>query len=330
MLQYILKRLVLMIPTLIVISVISFLVIQLPPGDFLSSYINNRASEGTLISDEEITNLRIQYGLDKPMASQYFIWITGVMKGDYGYSFLYRRPVSEMIWERLALTFLISFVTLIFTWIIAFPVGIFSAVKQYSVGDYIATALGFLGLSIPNFLFALVLMVLAFMYFNKSLSGLFSADLADAPWSMEKFLDLLQHLWIPVIVLGLSGTAGLIRTMRANLLDELHKPYVTTARAKGQSKFKTLLRYPVRAALNPFMSTVGFTLPNLVSGSIIVSVVLSLPTTGPLLMSALMAQDMYLAGAYVLLLSSLTVVGTLISDILLAWLDPRIRLSLRG
>jgi peptide/nickel transport system permease protein len=330
MFQYILKRIMLIIPTLFVISIISFMVIQLPPGDFLSSYINNLSAEGTLISDEEVTNLRQQYGLDKSMVEQYFIWIGGVIQGDYGWSFLYRRPVSEMIWERLTLTFVISLVTLLFTWVIAFPVGIFSAVKQYSVGDYIATTLGFLGLSVPNFLFALVLMVLAFQYFNQSLSGLFSSEYVEAPWSWAKVLDLLQHLWIPVIVLGLSGTAGLIRTMRANLLDELHKPYVTTARAKGQSKFKTLIRYPVRAALNPFVSTVGFTLPNLVSGSIIVSVVLSLPTTGPLLLSSLMAQDMYLAGAYVLLLSSLTVIGTLISDILLAWLDPRIRLSLRG
>jgi peptide/nickel transport system permease protein len=328
MLQYILKRILLMIPTLFVISVIAFVVIQLPPGDFLSSYINNRQAEGTMISNEEITNLRMQYGMDQPMISQYFIWIGGVLKGDYGYSFLYRRPVSEMIWERLVLTFVVSLVTLIFTWIIAFPVGIFSAVKQYSFGDYVATAFGFLGLSIPNFLFALVLMVLAFQYFGMSLSGLFSPDYVEAPWSWGKFVNLLQHLWIPVIVLGLSGTAGMIRTMRANLLDELHKPYVITARAKGQSKFKTLLRYPVRAALNPFVSTIGYTLPNLVSGSIIVSVVLSLPTTGPLLLASLMAQDMYLAGAYVLLLSSLTVVGTLVSDILLAWLDPRIRLSL--
>lgn len=330
MLQYILKRVLLIIPTLFVISVISFMVIQLPPGDFLSSYINNLAAEGSMVSDEEITNLRAQYGLDKPMAVQYFIWISGVLQGDYGYSFLYRRPVSDLIWERLVLTFVISLATLIFTWIIAFPVGIYSAVKQYSIGDYIATALGFLGLSVPNFLFALVLMVFAFLQFNKSLSGLFSAEFVEAPWSLGKVLDLLQHLWIPVIVLGLSGTAGLIRTMRANLLDELHKPYVTTARAKGQSKFKTLIRYPVRAALNPFVSTVGFTLPNLVSGSVIVSVVLSLPTTGPLLLSSLMAQDMYLAGAYVLLLSSLTVIGTLLSDILLAWLDPRIRLSIGG
>ncbi len=330
MLQYILKRILLMVPTLFVISIIAFIVIQLPPGDFLSSYINNRQAEGTLISNEEITNLRQQYGLDQSMVSQYFIWIGGVLKGDYGYSFLFRRPVSEMIWERLTLTFVVSLVTLLFTWVIAFPVGIFSAVKQYSVGDYIATAFGFLGLSIPGFLFALVLMVLAFQYFGLSLSGLFSPDFAEAPWSLAKVGNLLQHLWIPVIVLGLSGTAGMIRTMRANLLDELHKPYVTTARAKGQSKFRTLLRYPVRAALNPFVSTIGYTLPNLVSGSIIISVVLSLPTTGPLLLASLMAQDMYLAGAYVLLLSSLTVVGTLVSDILLAWLDPRIRLSLRG
>jgi peptide/nickel transport system permease protein len=215
-----------------------------------------------------------------------------------------------------------------FTWLIAFPVGIYSAVKQYSIGDYVATTLGFLGLSIPNFLFALVLMVIAFKYFGLSVGGLFSAAYANAPWSLAKFNDMLGHLWVPMIVLGLAGTAGLIRTMRANLLDELHKPYVVTARAKGQKKLVALMRYPVRAALNPFMSTVGFTLPHLVGGSIIVSVVLSLPTTGPLLLQALLAQDMYLAGAYILLLSTLTVIGTLVSDILLAWLDPRIRLSM--
>jgi peptide/nickel transport system permease protein len=330
MFQYVIKRIILMVPTLIAVSMLAFLVIQLPPGDFLSSYVTNREAQGTLVSLEEVASLKAQYGMDQPMYMQYLIWMKGVIKGDFGYSFTMRRPVKELIWERLILTFVLSLFTLMFTWIIAFPVGIYSAVKQYSAGDYIATTLGFLGLSIPNFLFALVLMVIAFKYFNQSVGGLFSAQFANAPWSMAKFMDMLGHLWIPMIVLGLAGTAGLIRTMRANLLDELHKPYVVTARAKGQRKFVTLMRYPVRAALNPFMSSVGFSLPHLVSGSIIVSVVLSLPTTGPLLLQSLFAQDMYLAGAYVLLLSSLTVIGTLISDILLAWLDPRIRLSLRG
>jgi len=328
MYQYIIKRLILMIPTMFAISVLAFVVIQLPPGDFLSSYVTNREAQGTLVSLEEVASLKAQYGMDQPMYVQYLLWMKGVLKGDFGYSFTMRRPVKELIWERLVLTFILSLFTLMFTWIIAFPVGIYSAVKQYSIGDYIATTLGFLGLSIPNFLFALVLMVIAFKYFGLSVGGLFSAQYANAPWSLAKFMDMLGHLWIPMIVLGLAGTAGLIRTMRANLLDELHKPYVITARAKGQKKLRTLMRYPVRAALNPFMSTVGFTLPHLVGGSIIVSVVLSLPTTGPLLLQALLAQDMYLAGAYILLLSALTVIGTLISDILLAWLDPRIRLSM--
>jgi peptide/nickel transport system permease protein len=330
MFQYVIKRIVLMVPTLIAISMLSFVIIQLPPGDYLSSYISARAAEGSSMSAEEVDSLRAEYGLDQPLSLQYLTWMKGVVRGNFGYSFSLHRPVKDLIWERLALTFILSLATLMFTWIIAFPIGIYSAVKQYSAGDYIATTLGFLGLSVPNFLFALVLMVVAFKYFNQSVGGLFSSQYANAAWNLAKMKDLLGHLWIPMVVLGLSGTAGLIRTMRANLLDELHKPYVVTARAKGQRKFVALMRYPVRAALNPFMSSVGFSLPGLVSGSIIVSVVLSLPTTGPLLLQALMSQDMYLAGAYVLLLSSLTVVGTLISDILLAWLDPRIRLSLRG
>lgn len=328
MFQYVVKRLILMIPTLLAISVLAFIVIQLPPGDFLSSYVTSREAQGTLVSLEEVASLRAQYGMDQPAYVQYLLWMKGVVRGDFGYSFTMRRPVKDLIWERLVLTFVLSLFTLLFTWIIAFPVGIYSAVRQYSIGDYVATALGFLGLSIPNFLFALVLMVIAFKYFGLSVGGLFSSEYSNAPWSLAKVRDLINHLWIPMIVLGLAGTAGLIRTMRANLLDELHKPYVVTARAKGQKRLRTLMRYPVRAALNPFMSTVGFTLPHLVGGSIIVSVVLSLPTTGPLLLQALLAQDMYLAGAYILLLSALTVIGTLISDILLAWLDPRIRLSM--
>lgn len=330
MFQYVIKRIVLMAPTLVAISMLSFIIIQLPPGDYLSSYISARGAEGSAMSAEEVNSLRAEYGLDQPLHMQYLTWMKGVLRGNFGYSFSLRRPVKDLIWERLALTFVLSLATLMFTWVIAFPIGIYSAVKQYSAGDYVATGLGFLGLSVPNFLLALVLMVIAFKYLNQSVGGLFSAQYANAAWNLGKVQDMLGHLWIPMVVLGLSGTAALIRTMRANLLDELHKPYVVTARAKGQRKFVTLMRYPVRAALNPFMSSVGFSLPHLVSGSIIVSVVLSLPTTGPLLLQALMSQDMYLAGAYVLLLSSLTVIGTLISDILLAWLDPRIRLSLRG
>jgi len=238
--------------------------------------------------------------------------------------------VADLIWDRLGLTVIVSFVTLIFTWIVAFPTGIYSAVRQYSIGDYILTAIGFLGVATPDFLLALVLMVFTYSQFGQSVGGLFSPQFADAPWSWARVGDLLNHIWIPLVVLGMSGAAGLIRTMRANLLDELEKPYVVTARAKGQRERTLLLRYPVRAALNPFVSTVGWSLAGLASGTTIVAVVLNLPMVGPLLLGALISQDMYLAGSIILMLSVLTVIGTLLSDILLAWLDPRIRLSLRG
>jgi peptide/nickel transport system permease protein len=231
------------------------------------------------------------------------------------------------MWGRLGLTFTMSLATLLLTWLVAFPVGILSAVRQYSIGDYVSTIIGYVGLATPNFLLALILMYIAFRYFNQSVGGLFSPDYADAPWGWAKIWDLLKHLWIPVVIIGTAGTAGLIRIMRANLLDELHKPYVTTARAKGMSEWRLILKYPVRVALNPFVSTVGWTLPVLVSGSAVVSIVLALPTTGPLLLRALMSQDMYLAGSFIMLLSTLTIIGTLVSDILLAWLDPRIRLT---
>jgi peptide/nickel transport system permease protein len=259
---------------------------------------------------------------------QYWKWISGILfRGDFGESFEWNRPVTQMIWGRLGLTFILSFSTLIFIWLIAFPVGIYSAVKKYSLGDYVFTFLGFIGLAIPNFLFALTLMYIAFSKFGLSVGGLFSPRFQEAPWSLAKAVDLLQHIWIPMVVLGLAGTANLIRTMRANLMDELKKPYVVTARAKGLAESKLLIKYPVRVALNPFISTVGWILPNLVSGSTVVSIVLNLPTTGPLLLRSLQSQDMYLAGSFILLLSTLTVIGTLLSDILLAAVDPRIRFS---
>lgn len=328
MIRYIISRIFYMIPTLFAISLVAFLIIQLPPGDFLTTYISNREAQGEIVDQAEITNLRNRYGLDQPLTVQYFIWIGNVLKGDFGQSFQHNRPVSDLIWERLMLTMLLSTGSVILTWLIAFPIGIYSAVKQYSLGDYIFTTIGFIGLSVPNFLFALLLMVAAFKFFNISVGGLFSPDYATAAWSWDKFVDLLKHIWIPIVVIGTASTAGLIRIMRANLLDELHRPYVTTARAKGQREFVLLARYPVREALNPFVSTIGYTLPQLVSGSVIVAVVLSLPTTGPLLLAALRSQDMYLAGTLVLMLSVMTVVGTLISDIMLAWLDPRIRVTL--
>jgi len=328
MLRYIAYRLLLMIPTVIVVSVVSFAIIQLPPGDFLTSYVANLEAQGERIDETTLISLRNAYGLGQPVYVQYFKWVNGMLHGDFGMSFTWKVPVSQLIWERLGLTILLSLSTLLFTWIIAFPVGIYSAVRQYSLGDFLFTFLGFIGVATPNFLLALVLMVGSYYFLGRSVGGLFSPEFEGAAWTWAKVSDLFEHLWIPMIVLGLSGTASLIRIMRANLLDELSKPYVTTARAKGQDEIKLLLRYPVRAALNPFVSTLGWTLPQLVSGSTIVAVVLNLPMTGPMMLTALVSQDMYLAGSFILLLSILTIIGTLISDILLAWLDPRIRLTL--
>jgi len=319
-----------MIPTLIAISIVSFIIIQLPPGDFLTSFVANLEAQGEGVDEQTIAALQKRYGLGQPIYVQYGKWVWGMLHGDFGQSFRWGAPVSELIWGRLGLTVLVSSTTLVLTWLISFPVGVYSAVKQYSVGDYFFTTVGFLGVAIPNFLMALVLMVLTYVYLGQSVGGLFSPEYIEAPWTWARVVDLLNHMWIPLIVLGTSGTASLIRIMRANLLDELEKPYVVTARAKGQSEFKLLMRYPVRAALNPFVSTVGWSLAQLVSGSTITAVVLNLPMTGPLMLQALVAQDMYLAGSFILMLSVLTVIGTLFSDILLAWLDPRIRLSLRG
>jgi peptide/nickel transport system permease protein len=328
MLEFIARRLLLLIPTIFLISVISFILIQLPPGDYLTSYIMTLESGGQVVDQSTIATLKQQYGLDQPIYLQYFKWVSNmVTRGDFGQSFSWNEPVKDLIWERLGLTIVISLASLLFIWVVAFPVGIYSAIKQYSVGDYFFTFLSFLGLGIPPFLLALVVMWIAFSKFGISVGGLFSTEYATAPWTWGKVGDLLQHLWIPMIVLGMGGTAGLIRIMRANLLDELHKPYVTTSRAKGMPETSLIVKHPVRVALNPFVSTVGWTLPGLVSGSVIVSVVLNLPTTGPILLRALQSQDMYLAGTIVMMLSILTVIGTLVSDILLAWLDPRIRLQ---
>ncbi len=328
MLQFILRRVFYMIPTLFVISLVSFAIIQLPPGDYLTSLVASMAATGETVDRAALAALEQRYGLGQPVYVQYWKWISGILlHGDFGQSFEWNQPVSTLLWGRLALTFMISLFTLFFTWIVAFPIGIFSAVRQYSWGDYVATIIGYVGLAIPNFLIALILMYVAFKFFNQSVGGLFSPEYQDAAWDWAKLWDLFKHLWIPVVIIGTAGTAGLIRIMRANLLDELHKPYVVTARAKGLSEERLLLKYPVRVALNPFVSTVGWTLPALVSGEAIVSIVLSLPTTGPLLLRALMSQDMYLAGSFIMLLSTLTVIGTLLSDVLLAWLDPRIRLT---
>jgi peptide/nickel transport system permease protein len=314
---------------LFVVSVISFLVIQLPPGDFLTSYIAQvRQTEGDAAANSltsVIPALQAQYGLDRPITEQYLIWMGNILtKGDFGYSFEQKQPVSVLIWERLGLTIVLTGFTLIFTWLLAIPIGVLSATKQYSIGDYFFTFMSFVGLGVPNFLIALILMWLAFAYFDASITGLFSPEYAEAPWSLAKFLDMLSKIWLPIVVLGLGGTASLIRTMRANLLDELNKPYVEAARAKGVKERTLIWKYPVRIALNPFVSSIGWAFPQLVSGATIVSIVLNLPTTGPLLLRSLLSQDMYLAGSFVLLLSGLTVIGTLVSDILLALLDPRI------
>jgi peptide/nickel transport system permease protein len=327
MAKYLFRRIALAFITIWAISIISFMIIQLPPGDYITMYIAQMASSGSSVSELEAQNLRIQYGLDRPLVVQYFKWIGRVLKGDLGVALLYSRPVAQVIGDRLGLTIAVSLGAIVLTWIIALPVGILSAVKQYSWVDYLCTFLGFIGLSIPNFLFALILMYVGFSFFNIQIGGLFSPEYLISPWSFAKFLDLLKHLPLPAVVLGLAGTAKMIRIMRANLLDELRKPYVMTARARGLSESWVIFKYPVRVALNPFMSTIGYLLPQVVSGSVIISMVLSLPTVGPLLLSALMAQDMFLAGAIVLLLGILTVVGTFISDILLMLIDPRIRLG---
>ena len=324
MLQYIIRRILYMIPTLIAVSFISFTVMELPPGDFLTSRITQMQMMGEFMRQDEIDALKRQYDLDRPFYIRYVKWAWRALRGDFGVSLEWNKPVSQLIGMRLTLTVVISFVTILFIWAVAFPIGIYSATHQYSPGDYLATFVGFVGLGVPDFMIALILLWFAFSRFGVNLGGLFSERFEEAPWSFAKFVDLVKHLWVPTIVLGMGGTAGLIRTMRANLLDELRKPYVTTARAKGLEETKAVLKYPVRVALNPFVSGLAYFLPGLISGAMIISVVLSLPTVGPMYLKALMSQDMYLAGAFVLMLSVLTVIGTLISDILLAMLDPRI------
>jgi len=325
MLSYLVRRVLYMIVTLIAVSIVAFVIIQLPPGDFLTSYLAQLEAQGTSVDEAVIASLRKRYDLDLPIYQQYFKWIWKMFHGDFGRSFAWNKPVSELIGERLPLTVTLSLFTLIFTYMVAIPIGIYSATHQYSIGDYVFTGIGFAGLATPNFLFALILMFLFYKYFGISVGGLFSPQYVEAPWSVDKFIDMLKHLPIPIIVIGTAGTAGLIRVMRGCLLDELRKQYVITARAKGVAERSLLFKYPVRVAINPIVSTIGWTLPGIVSGETITAIVLSLPTTGPLLFRALMNQDMYLAGSTIMFLSFLTVIGTLISDILLVWIDPRIR-----
>ncbi|MBD9527468.1 ABC transporter permease [Paracoccus sp. PAR01] len=328
MLRFIAKRFLWMIPSLFAVSFLAFVLIQLPPGDYVTTYVATLASSNEIVDQNAAAQLRERFGLDQPMIVQYAKWVWGIVtRGDFGLSFEWQQPVSGLIWERMALTLVLAVVSLLVTWAIALPIGVYSAVRKYSIGDYGFTIFSFLGLSIPSFLLALVLMYVAAVHFGQSVGGLFSPEYENAPWSFGKLLDLLHHLWLPVIILAVSSTASLIRVMRANMLDELPKPYVTTARAKGLSELRLLLKYPMRIALNPFISTIAWLLPNLISGSVVVAIVLNLPTAAPMLLQSLMAQDMYLAGAFVLLICALTLIGSLISDILLALVDPRIRLE---
>jgi peptide/nickel transport system permease protein len=330
MLRFLVRRLLWMAVTLAAISFVTFVVIKLPPGDYTSTVIANAEARGQDIPDSQIAELKRHYGLDKPFLVQYGTWISGVvLHGDLGQSFAWNQSVASLIGNRVLLSMVLSIASLLFVWAIAFPIGIYSALRQYSPGDYVSSFLGFIGMAVPEFMLALVMMYVGFRYFGQSVGGLFSPEYADAAWNLGKVIDLISHLWVPIVVVGVAGTAGLIRITRANLLDELHKPYVATARAKGLPEWKLLLKYPVRMSLSPFFSTVGWLLPGLISGETIVSVVMSLPTSGPLLLGAVKSQDMYLVGSFVLILSALTVIGTMLSDLALAWWDPRIRTRLQ-
>jgi peptide/nickel transport system permease protein len=328
MLRYVVKRLIYMIPTLFGMSIIAFLIIQLPPGDYLSSMLASMADAGINVDEAQIARYRDIYGLDDPVLLQYWKWISGILfRGDFGYSFEWKRPVLDLIFERMGPTLSVTVLALLFVWAVSLPIGIYSAVRRHSIGDYTFTFLGFIGLAIPNFILALTLMYVAYRFMGQTVGGLFSQQYVSAPWSWDKFVDLLSHLWIPIIVIGTNGTAALIRILRANLTDELNKPYVITARAKGLPEYRAVLKYPVRIALNPFVSAIGWVLPELISGVTITAIVLNLPMMGPLLLRALTVQDMYLAGSIILLLGVLTLIGMLISDLLLAVLDPRIRFT---
>jgi peptide/nickel transport system permease protein len=328
MLKYIIKRLIYMIPTLFGMSIIAFLIIQLPPGDYLTSMLASMADSGINVDQAQVERYREIYGFNDNVLVQYWKWISGIiLRGDFGHSFEWNRPVIDLIFERMGPTLMISVASLLFVWAVSLPIGIYSAVRRHSVGDHVFTFLGFIGLAIPNFILALVLMYISYKFLGQTVGGLFSREYVDAPWSWAKFQDLLSHLWIPLIVIGTNGTAALIRILRANLTDELNKPYVVTAKAKGLPEYRVVLKYPVRIALNPFVSAIGWVLPELISGVTITAIVLNLPMVGPLLLRALTVQDMYLAGSIILLLGVLTLIGMLISDILLAILDPRIRFN---
>jgi peptide/nickel transport system permease protein len=327
MTRYILQRLALLPLLMVIYSFVIFAIIQAPPGDFLTAYVATLASSGSSLSAEQIAALRAQYGLDQPFFVQYLLWLQHLMHGDFGLSLEYQRPNAELIGDVLGLTLALALFSFVLTWVLAIPAGIYSATHPRSIGDHVLTIINYVGVATPNFMLALVLMWVAFAYFDISVTGLFSPDYVDAPWSVGKVVDLLEHIWLPALVLGIAGTARLSRIMRANLLDELNKPYVVTARAKGMKEWRLVLRYPVRLAFNPLVSTIGWYLPLLFSGSLIVATVMNLPNIGPLLLRALVNQDMYLAGGILLIYSFLTVLGTLLSDVALALIDPRIRVE---
>jgi peptide/nickel transport system permease protein len=324
---YFIRRICIMGITLVVISALVFIIIQLPPGDYLTTYIEELKAQGEVVDPKKITFLRSQYGLDQPMTTQYFVWLTGMLQGDFGYSFEYDLPVTDVVGDRMWLSMILNFATVLFVYMMSFPIGVYSATHQYSWGDHGLTFIGFLGLATPNFLLALILLYFANVWFGTSIGGLMEPEFIDQPWTWGKIKSVLAHLWVPVVVIGTSGTAGMIRRLRANLLDELQKQYVITGRAKGLGELRLLIKYPMRMALNPFIADIGSLLPQVVSGSVIVSAVMSLPTTGPMLLSALQSQDMYLAGSFLMFLAVLTVIGMFVSDVLLAMLDPRIRLD---
>ena len=326
MLRFIANRIAILIPLLLLISLISFILIQLPPGDFLTTLIETLRASGTELADDEIARLTRQYGLDRPLHSQYLLWISNIiLHGDLGWSFNWNRPVSEVIGARVWFTVVITMLSVLFIWVVSIPIGIYSATHQYSIGDYFFTFLGFIGIATPGFLLALLVVWTLCSQFGFNVSGLHSSEYLGAAWSWAKFVDLLAHLWVPMVLLGISGTGALIRIMRGTLLDELSKQYVITARAKGLKESRLLFKYPVRLAINPLISTIGWLLPFLFSGELLISLVLDIPTIGPVLLRALLFQDMYLAGSFIVILSALVVTGTLISDVLLAWIDPRIR-----
>ncbi len=324
------KRIITTFITMFLLSIVSFILIQLPPGDYVDTYAGKKTQGGIIITQDELDTMRTRLGLDKPIYHQYAKWAGNLLKGDMGFSWEYHRPVKEVIGERLSMTLVLAFSTLAFTYIVAIIIGIYSAVRQYSLGDIMATIIGYVGLATPGFLFALILMYLGQKWFGASVGGLFSLEFEDAPWSFAKLIDLISHIWVPIVVLGMAGTAFQIRTLRATLLDELNKMYVTSARAGGIPEFKLLIRYPVRMALNPIASTLGWELSQIVSGAPIIGIVLSLPTLGPLYINSLLSQDMYLAGALILIYCALVIIGTFISDILLMILDPRLRLGGAG